>query len=150
MLSPFAAAGSSAVSQTPREQRVVMKYLFRVSPRRLLEVNYWFTPAPDLCSHQDWLEEETFLPSPLTESQHAAFRVHPTSYRPRVTVAAMNHIAAAVRGAKEQFPFLVAQRPLSFQAYVLWEYEATSAYIASCKEVLNQSRYKSGVHLFWL
>ena len=50
MLLPFASAASSEVSQTPRKQRLVLKYLFvlRRPPQRLVEAKY--TPAPYLCS----------------------------------------------------------------------------------------------------
>ena len=68
--------------------------------------------GPGLCNraknHRHWLKEETFLPSPLTESQLAILRVPLTPYRPRATGAAMNGIVAAAAGAaKGQFPSFV-------------------------------------------
>ena len=83
-------------------------------------------------THPQWLEEGTFLSSPLTElailrvhptpyrsrATVAAFRVPPTPYRPRVTVAAMYHIAAAAQAVKRQFPSLVPRRQLSFRVRI--------------------------------
>ena len=73
MLSPFAAAPFFMVSQTPREQLLVLKYrqlfYFRRLPRRLVKAKY--TPAPGLCNlsakkHPHWLEEEQLFPSVST------------------------------------------------------------------------------------
>ena len=67
-----------------------------------------------------------------------------------MTVAALNHIAAAARAAERQFPFLVAQRRPSFQACVPREYGVTLDGIASCKKIPNQGRYESAVHPYRL
>ena len=100
--------------------------------------------------HRHWLEEEKSLPSPLTDCQLAALRVHLTPYRPRAIIVAMKHIAAAARTAKEQFPSLVAHRRLSLQACVPRKYGVTSDCTASCRNVPNQGWYKNDVHPFWL
>ena len=47
-------------------------------------------------SRRHWLEKGKFLPAPFVTSQDAAIRVvRPTPYRPQVTVATINYIAAA-------------------------------------------------------
>ena len=66
-----------------------------------------------------------------------AFEVHPTPYRPRAPVAAMNDIAAGARAAKVEFPFSISRRQLSFQACIIREYGATSGCTASSRKVLN-------------
>ena len=56
-------------------------------------------------------------------------------YRSRATVAAMNHIAAALRGAKGQLPSLVAQRRPSFPVCVSREHGATwYSFVWKCSE----------------
>ena len=124
-------AGQSAVLQIPCERRLVLLELLlsrcRLT-RRLIEAK--FNPAPALCSswakpHPHWLEKK-IIPSSLTESQLAilriqltpyrsratvvAFWVRPTSYRPRATVATMNHIVAVAWAAKVEFPFSISRR----------------------------------------
>ena len=52
-------------------------------------------------NHQHRLEKGKFSPALFASSQDAALRVRLTPYRAQVTVAAINHIAAAVVAAKK-------------------------------------------------
>ena len=55
-------------------------------------------------NHRHRLEKGKFPPAPFGASHDAALRVCPTPYRPYVTVAAINHIAAAVVASKVELP----------------------------------------------
>ena len=112
-----------------------------------------YLPGSDsLCSrsaerHRHWLEEETFPPAPLfVASRHAALQVHPTSYRPRATVVVMNHIAAAVRAAKRNFPTSTSQPRRSFQACTPRDYVTINGCTIQYKEVPNRSHPLSSKH----
>ena len=90
--SSLAAAASSLVSRTPREQRLVVKFSRCCRPFRRLVEEAEYTPARGLCNlnakkHPYWFQEGKILPPPFA-SRPAVLRVPPTPYRSWETVAA--------------------------------------------------------------
>ena len=89
-------------------------------------------------THQHRLEKGKFPSAPFVAFQNAALRVRPTPYRPQVTVAVINHIAAAV-AAKVELPASDSLPRFSCPEYILREWTAVEDCIIQYEKVPNQS-----------